>query len=184
MTSPPHDVSHFNPRSPCGERLIAATTEQWEIQISIHAPRVGSDKTAGGWTCSNSGFQSTLPVWGATYENKLQELNRKFQSTLPVWGATCIAISAMQSSIFQSTLPVWGATVYWFSYATTPDISIHAPRVGSDALSSNRLDYKGDFNPRSPCGERRADTGRHGGNQHFNPRSPCGERRTTGPPRW
>ena len=78
---------------------------------------------------------------------------------------------------FQSTLPVWGAT----------------------CAAGQSLDHKGDFNPRSPCGERR--TFANGaltptefqstlpvwgataeprpwvlGIRDFNPRSPCGER--------
>ena len=35
-------------------------------------------------------------------------------------------------------------------------ISIHAPRVGSDILKYLYECLKADFNPRSPCGERRA----------------------------
>ena len=101
-------------------------------------------------------FQSTLPVWGATIcmifpimqlsdfnphspcgERRyarpgVQEPDR-FQSTLPVWGATSGRAAAEKSSRFQSTLPVWGAT--------RP--KNHAPQNFFD------------FNPHSPCGERR-----------------------------
>ena len=35
--------------------------------ISIHAPRVGSDATGYQGAASATGFQSTLPVWGATH---------------------------------------------------------------------------------------------------------------------
>ena len=38
-----------------------------ETIISIHAPRVGSDGTPTRKFESSSGFQSTLPVWGATF---------------------------------------------------------------------------------------------------------------------
>ena len=56
-------------------------------------------------------------------------------------------------------------------------ISIHAPRAGSD--------YGGEpdqnFNPRSPCGERRAlRVMVYLNSENFNPRSPCGERRVKG----
>ena len=78
-------------------------------------------------------------------------------------------------------------------------ISIHAPRTGSDDGSRRHFEKRGNFNPRSPHGERRADvkltlkqcsfqstlpargatvsrdvSGRPGAN--FNPRSPHGER--------
>ena len=61
----------------------------------------------------------------------------------------------MEKVVFQSTLPVWGAT----------SSSMYCRASSSD------------FNPRSPCGERRdfswsPDTV----GLYFNPRSPCGER--------
>ena len=37
---------HFNPRSPCGERRDRSGIQHFRIHISIHAPRVGSDKSA------------------------------------------------------------------------------------------------------------------------------------------
>ena len=37
------------------------------IEISIHAPRVGRDQMAFEYTAHYSIFQSTRPVWGATF---------------------------------------------------------------------------------------------------------------------
>ena len=58
-----------------------------------------------------------------------------FQSTHPVWGATWWAFS-MPSSIwlFQSTHPVWGATSNQVAGYCRQEISIHAPRVGCDRV--------------------------------------------------
>ena len=39
----PHRITDFNPRSPRGERQIACKCKRKGIQISIHAPRGGSD---------------------------------------------------------------------------------------------------------------------------------------------
>ena len=100
-------------------------------------------------------FQSTLPVWGATcfeHENRRWHTNFNprspcgerlnyfrmiltditFQSTLPVWGATL----APEYRGFQSTLPVWGATKSIYNILSQQNISIHAPRVGSDRRPS------------------------------------------------
>ena len=58
------------------------------------------------------------------------------------------------------------------------NISIHAPRKGSDARARRVTAATNNFNPRSPQGERRSEaalTPAAGG--HFNPRSPQGERR-------
>ena len=123
-------------------------------------------------------FQSTLPVWGATpgYSptvSTIPDFNPRspcgerqdgvdrgvlrsgFQSTLPVWGATYGGELVERDKVFQSTLPVWGAT----------------DRPCDD------IKRRKDFNPRSPCGERRrvSRCNKYGGD-YFNPRSPCGER--------
>ena len=41
--------------------------EDYENYISIHAPRVGSDLELKTVSNVNGVFQSTLPVWGATF---------------------------------------------------------------------------------------------------------------------
>ena len=60
---------------------------------------------------------------------------------------------------FQSTLPVWGATSRAQPLYGDFSISIHAPRVGSDAYYAYSTTDTDDFNPRSPCGERRKNGG-------------------------
>ena len=60
-----------------------------QFLISIHAPRVGSDLFAFPRSNLLSVFQSTLPVWGATFIFlSIVFCLQEFQSTLPVWGAT------------------------------------------------------------------------------------------------
>ena len=108
-----HQISlaplHFNPRSPCGERPL------------VDALRDGEDA-----------FQSTLPVWGATSRASRAAATSEFQSTLPVWGATLKDRRPVALDVFQSTLPVWGATNWSSIQCFWGNISIHAPRVGSD----------------------------------------------------
>ena len=80
--------------------------------ISIHAPRTGSDTAPHQQTRRHPAFQSTLPARGATIPHCCLLPRNGFQSTLPARGATC-------ATAFSIVL-----TVY--------------------------------FNPRSPHGERRA----------------------------
>ena len=150
---------YFNPRPPCGGRQTGNRRFPCTRKISIHAPRVGGDlplpaplvrlhisihaPRVGGdayvdirlqLNCTT--FQSTPPVWGATDAPTicLRGWNR-FQSTPPVWGATLLSLKSLFSPyIFQSTPPVWGAT---WSLCYRPS-------------------QHGDFNPRPPCGGRRA----------------------------
>ena len=126
--------------------------------ISIHAPRMGSDGIPLDANRISSRFQSTLPGWGATVRLALWDLAcRVFQSTLPGWGATTrsgsesplpeyfnprspdgerpmIYFSFSSVALFQSTLPGWGAT---------------------SPLAACRR-HRRHFNPRSPDGERLA----------------------------
>ena len=146
----------FNPRSPCGERLTMQAEDFLRLYISIHAPRAGSDgnkphcRTLGTISihAPRAGsdqrraiiipragrFQSTLPVRGATFRPSVViALFSAFQSTLPVRGATAPCSPLGTPNLFQSTLPVRGATLFILRRLPPPD----------------------NFNPRSPCGERR-----------------------------
>ena len=146
--------SHFNPRSPHGERRRTSRR------------------------CSSSSvFQSTLPARGATGECKSKHTRPKFQSTLPARGATRGLRHKVAVLGFQSTLPARGATVREWWLPRRRGISIHAPRTGSDeagraggrpkkafqstlpargatALFADAVSASKNFNPRSPHGER------------------------------
>ena len=127
--------------------------------------------------------------------------DKPFQSTLPVRGATVTGYNIEGITEFQSTLPVRGATEIGKWVQKAFEISIHAPRAGSDQWRSPALQSQIYFNPRSPCGERptnllrcpvraefqstlpvRGATSFVSKNinisENFNPRSPCGERHT------
>ena len=57
-------------------------------------------------------------------------------------------------STFQSTLPARGATPCGGRTRRRNGISIHAPRTGSDGTGTGSQISRGNFNPRSPHGER------------------------------
>ena len=148
--------ANFNPRSPHGERRAIRRHDYEQKQISIHAPRTGSD---------------------ALVLRRLR-LADQFQSTLPARGATCMKAQRGGAAwSFQSTLPARGATQLLRVAACINLISIHAPRTGSDRALRLRAHPAGHFNPRSPHGERRfAWMQKPPRCLHFNPRSPHGER--------
>ena len=100
---------------------------------------------------STERFQSTLPVRGATLSyDPLVRVPGDFQSTLPVRGATKSAIQTVPPTPFQSTLPVRGATRILADHINYLQISIHAPREGSDQGPSEERGGRTYFNPRSP----------------------------------
>ena len=102
-------------------------------QISIHAPRVGSDQDVAEFKTSRSDFNPRSPCG----------------ERLPTLLTLFVAVR------FQSTLPVWGATTAYSLTTDVHQISIHAPRVGSDVRHGRITRRAENFNPRSPCGERR-----------------------------
>ena len=146
---------HFNPRSPCGERLPHEQRPGSCGSISIHAPHAGSDIEAIQSDVEAFKFQSTLPMRGATFRYVECFTVRVFQSTLPMRGATSWACRAssqldfnprspcgerpngiphwMMPVTFQSTLPMRGATFGDAECFAVRVISIHAPHAGSDS---------------------------------------------------
>ena len=122
--------------------------------ISIHAPRTGSDKSRAEQKRAAQ-FQSTLPARGATWENREQQLKRNhFNPRSPHGERRRQRVGTGAQSGFQSTLPARGATRVKTFHRVGVEISIHAPRTGSDGRAV-RIGADGrDFNPRSPHGER------------------------------
>ena len=120
-------------------------------------------------------------------------------ASLPKSPTSCGAKS-ITGVMVNATLPVGGATVSCGDLRITADISIHAPRGGSDTGSFNALKaswisihaprggsdehayhyiptVETNFNPRSPWGERPGQRGKPlPWMRNFNPRSPWGER--------
>ena len=114
-------------RPHAGERVHA-------LHISIHAPRMGSDARWPSNTPCVTNFNPRSPD-GERRARPFRRHRRQVE--------------------FQSTLPGWGATIGRVIVLICGEISIHAPRMGSDAATfaadQSTTHY---FNPRSPDGER------------------------------
>ena len=167
----------FNPRSPCGERQklwkdcwqdwkFQSTLPVWgatqpkqaydqETQISIHAPRVGSDVTIKAVFNGQNGFQSTLPVWGATAILEGDCSPSDISIHAPRVGSDFHSNYYHSGRAISIHAPRVGSDDKPRLLSTVGKISIHAPRVGSDEHGEGLVDFGHDFNPRSPCGERR-----------------------------
>ena len=91
--------------------MLGIETEEGEVEISIHAPRGGSDlcwPKAASW---HTDFNPRSP-WGERPQECYISISSivEFQSTLPVGGATINDLTGDITGKFQSTLPVGGAT--------------------------------------------------------------------------
>ena len=122
----------FNPRSPCGERLLFPAA-----------------------LVSCLLFQSTLPVWGATLFPHGQHGDKSNFNPRSPCGERLVGLTALRKRLtFQSTLPVWGATGYVCkSLIGCLDFNPRSP-CGERLTAGKLLGQALYFNPRSPCGER------------------------------
>ena len=167
---------YFYPRSPRGERPGSAAVSsgscrflstlpargatavlparRGERNISIHAPREGSDLRRPPALRPLSYFYPRSPRGERLRAVGLARLISTFLSTLPARGATQSQIGELRQK----------------------QISIHAPREGSDGDRPAQRRGLHHFYPRSPRGERRGGQGKTQGGNYFYPRSPRGER--------
>ena len=197
-------TSYFNPRSPCGERLEAALELRCARQISIHASRVGSDVVTTKIIPETFGFQSTLPVWGATSaHDRPTKKDLNFNPRSPCGERRVARLRAYvhltyfnprspcgerrrpgshrrRRQNFNPRSPCGERPSRFPPPAPPPDFNPRSPcgeRPGRPGWCQKHTD----FNPRSPCGERRRTATGTSGGSDFNPRSPCGERRRSTP---
>ena len=168
----------FYPRSPRGERPQRPRDLPAAADFYPRSPRgerPDGSMYYGEWII----FLSTLPARGATGIGQFQLiLAVQFLSTLPARGATVICPLAGRIIRFLSTLPARGATGGVPAADPHQPISIHAPREGSDAVTSclprlsqlflSTLPARGATPCRLPLSKR---------SSNFYPRSPRGERR-------
>ena len=129
-----HADFYFNPRAPCGAR-----------QIILCRPSLLKV------------FQPTRPLRGATILFCVGlAVVTSFQPTRPLRGATPLyLIRATVGNIFQPTRPLRGATKMQFILRVALLFQPTRPlRGATHASAARRCPYKGDFNPRAPCGAR------------------------------
>ena len=166
----------FNPRSPCGERPRIWWNSARSSYFNPRSP-CGERRRMRLYIRTNTEFQSTLPVRGATrLAIRERWLREHFNPRSPCGERHDSIALPSATGTFQSTLPVRGATLSLGLSTHGLAISIHAPRAGSDQRRWVYLGQHTNFNPRSPCGERRRICTTRFCRDNFNPRSPCGER--------
>ena len=106
-----------------------AEQQQRLQRISIRAPREGSDDSEADQILCEDDFNPRSPRGERPYTIAEARKALQFQSTLPARGATACTLA-----------PVGAA-----------DISIHAPREGSDATQKRRKAYEAEFQSTLPA---------------------------------
>ena len=160
MRSPPAaQQAYFNPRSPDGERLADPLARLAFRGISIHAPRMGSDRGQRRHRPHRPDFNPRSPDGERPRAPRCStRTSRYFNPRSPDGERRLRHRNTMVTEKFQSTLPGWGATRGESNPVQSCRISIHAPRMGSDASVCRRWFDSWHFNPRSPDGERHGGT--------------------------
>ena len=126
--------------------------------ISIHAPREGSDFSKDASKIDEIDFNPRSPRGERQMSVALLFLQFDFNPRSPRGERPVEYAGLARRERFQSTLPARGATWEPSPPPAQSMISIHAPREGSDVWDRAEKRSGGDFNPRSPRGERQ---GRH-----------------------
>ena len=146
-------------------------------KISIHAPRVGSDPSGHDLPGVSGYFNPRSPCGERRSGRSRPRLTASISIHAPRVGSDPPGWICMRATCISIHAPRVGSDPIRTCPLLLPgQISIHAPRVGSDNRNHWRGSFVTDFNPRSPCGERRFIEILCVNNADFNPRSPCGER--------
>ena len=126
-------MAYFYPRSPRGERLLFKCEFVALHCISIHAPRVGSDKKHFGRIGGARIFLSTLPAWGATCPPTGYTISSSISIHAPRVGSDVLHhIKSYLNHYFYPRSPRGERLAIRQTMGGNISISIHAPRVGSD----------------------------------------------------
>ena len=129
--------------------------EPWQ-RISIHAPRGGSDLFLCIFDITLYHFNPRSPRGERHCHSDSLFSGYYFNPRSPRGERQPLGLWDVADMVFQSTLLAGGATSRPNKEAGSMTISIHAPRGGSDRRRALRLRFHGNFNPRSPQGERQA----------------------------
>ena len=127
-----HHGEDFNPRSPHGERRAVFLSVRLPSHISIHAPRTGSD---GMIAMQSYPMQISIHAPRTGSDPKRSDTQFEafvFQSTLPARGATLQGCDLRWCSYFNPRSPHGERPALYVNGRKMSDISIHAPRTGSD----------------------------------------------------
>ena len=120
----------------------------------------------------------TLPRTGSDFFEHTLLLYFNISTHAPRTGSDLIALTPDSERCISTHAPRTGSDGEYYNIFWKYNISTHAPRTGSDTITICGWEFTGDFNPRSPHGERRVFALRYcTARKHFNPRSPHGERR-------
>ena len=150
--------------------------------ISTHAPLAGRDRFITG-SKKRRNISTHAPLAGRDeHDRRIYMPEVVFQPTRPLRGATRLPPLGHPTASISTHAPLAGRDLDDITQKTKKQISTHAPLAGRDTVGLNFASWEQDFNPRAPCGARRAGALTDIATTfYFNPRAPCGARRSNLP---
>ena len=169
---------NFNPHSPCGERQYAYRHPSVKVEISIHTPLAGSDEAGAAVLVKADVISIHTPLAGSDPSQSPASGYDRISIHTPLAGSDSPSAStAPIRQYFNPHSPCGERLRVCCAQSECRSISIHTPLAGSDRtmtpirplarLFQSTLPLRGatpsnavnnassDFNPHSPCGERR-----------------------------
>ena len=144
----------FQPTLPARGATAALFHALYIFAISTHAPRTGSDPLQNGFnSVPIRNFNPRSPHGERPDLSPIISTDEfKFQPTLPARGATTSPISSEKSTTyFNPRSPHGERQTIYCSTLSLSEISTHAPRTGSDALSHQSVCSLQLFQPTLPA---------------------------------
>ena len=192
---------NFNPRTPCGVRRRVPHLHRRGRAISIHAPRVGCDRSWGSSDPAGRCISIHAPRVGCDVNIFMRGSARRVISIhAPRVGCDTFSFCGLslawnfnprtpcgvrqrprpkppKSRGFQSTHPVWGATrTFWRAEQRRRNFNPRTPCGVRHSNAGTANSLRRYFNPRTPCGVRPGGPRTSAATPYFNPRTPCGVR--------
>ena len=144
----------FQSTHPVWDATVFTSVKVTDAPISIHASRMGCDKPTHRNIQKIPNFNPRIPYGMRPTRPVFVKQGLEFQSTHPVWDATFengVSNIRVGISIHASRM---GCDLRGVRLEARLGISIHASRMGCDASSRRRSQEGEDFNPRIPYGMR------------------------------
>ena len=124
---------NFNPRAPCGARLIFIFFYSFFCNISTHAPLAGRDGREHRERPGAGNFNPRAPCGARPFSRVLLLCPKPFQPTRPLRGATATVLCAEHRVDISTHAPLAGRDLgAGAPYGLEYNISTHAPLAGRD----------------------------------------------------
>ena len=194
---PPGNI-YFNPRAPCGARLLTvmlstsgcvfqstrplrgatptAGAQRQGTGISIHAPLAGRDPSLCWFTTSSANFNPRAPCGARRYVQRVRVKLGLISIHAPLAGRDVRGGCSLNWEFISIHAPLAGRDKERFITAGPPEFQSTRPLRGATCISACGRPGGKHFNPRAPCGARRTAWTTSRPCANFNPRAPCGAR--------